>query len=272
MSGGHGFWNAAGGGASNLDDLTDVDTTTTPPTAGQVLAYDDVSGLWLPATISTGDGSGGGYAATSVLVADNPPATAQSINDEFDDASIDAKWSNVYAGIAPTWTERADGMLYLSMAAEGGWNLKSLLQSVPSGDWAVTCMLGPYTAPNQNYVKPGLLILAEGGATQGVYLFGRMWPASMSIRVERLNSFTSFNGVPNSNGTATSLGVNWPLYLRITKASTTYSFEVSGDGTTWMTIWSSTLAFTPTKIGLGGNVENTVHGCGGTFGWFRQTA
>jgi hypothetical protein len=40
-----------------LDDLTDVDTTTAPPTDGQALVYDDGLELWLPGTIS-GGGSG----------------------------------------------------------------------------------------------------------------------------------------------------------------------------------------------------------------------
>lgn len=37
-----------GGGAADLDDLTDVDVTTVAPTAGQVLVFDAVSGLWKP--------------------------------------------------------------------------------------------------------------------------------------------------------------------------------------------------------------------------------
>lgn len=40
-----------GGGATDLDDLTDVDTTTTPPTATDVLAYD--GSLWVPTAAGT---------------------------------------------------------------------------------------------------------------------------------------------------------------------------------------------------------------------------
>jgi hypothetical protein len=41
---------ATGGaaGATKLDDLTDVDTSTTAPTDGQVLKYDAAAGLWKP--------------------------------------------------------------------------------------------------------------------------------------------------------------------------------------------------------------------------------
>lgn len=41
---------------ANLNDLSDVDTTTTPPTDGQALAFDNSSSLWKPKTISGGSG------------------------------------------------------------------------------------------------------------------------------------------------------------------------------------------------------------------------
>jgi hypothetical protein len=44
------------GGASNLDGLTDVDTTTTAPTNGQVLKYDSATSLWKPGTVTGGGG------------------------------------------------------------------------------------------------------------------------------------------------------------------------------------------------------------------------
>lgn len=44
----------SGGGASSIDDLTDVDTTTTPPTNGQVLKYNSGLGLWEPGTDNSG--------------------------------------------------------------------------------------------------------------------------------------------------------------------------------------------------------------------------
>lgn len=46
-------------GSGSIDGLTDVDTSTTPPSDGQSLVYNATSGLWAPATISGGGGSGG---------------------------------------------------------------------------------------------------------------------------------------------------------------------------------------------------------------------
>lgn len=58
----------SGGGATELDDLTDVDLTT-PPTDGQVLTYDDGSETWRAGTIAAG-------AALTVKEADGTPEVA----------------------------------------------------------------------------------------------------------------------------------------------------------------------------------------------------
>lgn len=55
-------WESANtGGATTLDELSDVDTSTTAPTDGQVLAWVDANNQWEPA-----DASGGGGAVDSV--------------------------------------------------------------------------------------------------------------------------------------------------------------------------------------------------------------
>ena len=42
-----------------LDGLTDVDTSTTPPTDQQALLWDDASSLWVPGDVAAGGGGGG---------------------------------------------------------------------------------------------------------------------------------------------------------------------------------------------------------------------
>lgn len=44
---------------AGINLLTDVDTSTTPPTVGQALVWDNVSSLWKPGTVSGGGGGGG---------------------------------------------------------------------------------------------------------------------------------------------------------------------------------------------------------------------
>jgi len=45
---------------ASIDDLNDVDTTTTPPTDAQALIWDNASSLWIPGDVASGGGGGGG--------------------------------------------------------------------------------------------------------------------------------------------------------------------------------------------------------------------
>ena len=51
---------ASGGGASALDDLSDVDTTTAAPTDGQALIWDNANSVWIPGDVAD---SGAGASA-----------------------------------------------------------------------------------------------------------------------------------------------------------------------------------------------------------------
>ncbi len=69
----------ASDGASNLDELTDVDVTTIAPLGGQALIFDDVSGLWKPGTVSGGGGGGTEFLPLTTVTAttyDLPSSTA----------------------------------------------------------------------------------------------------------------------------------------------------------------------------------------------------
>jgi len=61
-----------------LSDLTDVDLTTTPPTDGQVLAYNSGTLTWRPATVTGGGGGGsfnGGTVANPIVINNTTNAT-----------------------------------------------------------------------------------------------------------------------------------------------------------------------------------------------------
>jgi len=71
-------WTTGLGGAASMDDLSDADTTTNPPTDGQVLTWDNASGNWVPE-----DASGGGASAlgdlTDVDTTTTPPVAGQAL-------------------------------------------------------------------------------------------------------------------------------------------------------------------------------------------------
>lgn len=48
------------GGAQSIDELTDVDTSTTGPVEGQALIWDNTGGQWVPGDVATSGGGGRG--------------------------------------------------------------------------------------------------------------------------------------------------------------------------------------------------------------------
>lgn len=53
-------WENAGGGATSIDDLSDVDTSSIVPAEGQALVWNSTDGEWQPGTVSGGGGGGSG--------------------------------------------------------------------------------------------------------------------------------------------------------------------------------------------------------------------
>ena len=65
-------WTPAGGGATTLGGLTDVDTTTVPPSGGEVLYYDASNTSWLPIPYQLGSLNG-------VDLTTTPPTNGQTL-------------------------------------------------------------------------------------------------------------------------------------------------------------------------------------------------
>lgn len=88
-----------------LDGLTDVDTSTTPPTDGQVLAWVDANSKWEPADVDAGGGGGATVLdeLTDVDTSTTPPLAAQVL--AYDGTEwVPVETSGVQMG-SPTWVE-----------------------------------------------------------------------------------------------------------------------------------------------------------------------
>jgi hypothetical protein len=62
-----GFYGVVPPAPVDLDDLTDVDTSSTPPADGQALLWDDGASLWVPGNVAT---TGGSEVGSVLLIAD----------------------------------------------------------------------------------------------------------------------------------------------------------------------------------------------------------
>jgi hypothetical protein len=80
---------SGGGGASTIDDLTDVDTSTTPPTDGQTLVWVDANSQWEPATpASSGVTSVDVIGGTGLTSTGGPITSTGSITVDLDDTAV----------------------------------------------------------------------------------------------------------------------------------------------------------------------------------------
>lgn len=97
-------------GASTLDALSDVDTSTVAPTNGQALVYDLASSLWKPGSVASGGGASSAFVGCSVGGAGQsvPATTFTAINfpsetwdtDAFHSTSTNTSRLTVPAGLS----------------------------------------------------------------------------------------------------------------------------------------------------------------------------
>ena len=94
---------AASGGASSINDLTDVDTSTTPPTTGQVLEWDGTN--WVPSTQAAGG-------VTSIIA-----GSGISVDQATGDVTITATGGGGGGGGGSTGSRLSEGQTASSGAA-----------------------------------------------------------------------------------------------------------------------------------------------------------
>lgn len=74
---GAGVWKPGAAGATTLDALTDVDTSTTAPTDGQALVFG--AGAWKPGTVASGGGGSSGSGGTRYWRRDNADLSSGTV-------------------------------------------------------------------------------------------------------------------------------------------------------------------------------------------------
>ena len=214
-------------------------------------------------TITIAASGGGGSSYQNPI--DEPPATPNAKDDEFDDTSLDAKWSWVNQGTA-TWSEQ-NGFGKISLLS--GYNhSRFIVQNVPTGDFTVTGKFD-LMAPTNSSFNFGLVLYNSSSAKHVI--------AGVCAR-------TTYNGMhvlKMSNTTTFYTDAflrSWHdtlVYIRVRVVGTTYYVDRSVDGDTWTNIFSETVATfmsSITHIGIGYFRNNTEGGSYyGKCHWFRVT-
>lgn len=123
-----------------LDDLTDVDTSSTPPTDGQTLLYDDGASLWVPgdapaATNGLPTGGTDGQVLTKLSSTDYDAdwETPAGGGGGSVTASVRRATGSGMAVNSTTWTDLNTALDLTLAAATGDW-----VTAEPMGAWSTT--------------------------------------------------------------------------------------------------------------------------------------
>lgn len=203
-----------------LDDLNDVDTTTVAPTNGQLLAYDSVSGLWKPKTVSSGS---------------QPWYWAPPVASDFTAASADAT--------LPVMTDDADIGLMINFGTHVTGNIsRHVYKALPSSgtvDWSVIVKLNFNIMSVSNITG----IMAWESAT-GKTLRICQNATTREIRADRTTTMTS--ALTNVAAYSQSTVPEQASWLKISFVASTglYSWQFSTNGKQWNPTTPNTIAAT----------------------------
>lgn len=217
--------------AASLDALTDVDTSTTPPTNGQALVYDLASTLWKPGSVASGGGGGGG---TDYDVSPNPTAN----DDEFKAPTLAPAWSTINTLDVATSNTDLLSHLHLKKNSSTGLALYGLKRAAPATPFIFTAKVSAHQRVG-NYQSVGLCV---GDATGKMYTIFLPKTPTYSDRATLDQAIYSD---ANTRATVAEAYIDpaaggWPEYLRmVVESGTNFDLQYSMDGIIWTTVWAA---------------------------------
>ncbi len=214
-------------------------------------------------TISASGGGGSSYE----FPIDEPPVIPHDKDDEFNDTSLNAKWSWVNQGAA-TWSE-SNGYGKMILPSVTGDNMRVLVQSKPAGDFTMTMKLQKLFTPWNNYFNAGLVMR---DSTSGRLI---MWGLCKRSTFEgahymKFSSPTVFSSEPFLRAFSEF------KYLRCRFVGITVYADFSYDGSNWIQHYSETITsfltgFDQIGIGMFRNNNDGISSYFTQFDWFRVT-
>ena len=137
---------SGGGGATNLDALTDVDLTTTSPTNGDVLTYTSTGTKWIPA-----GAAGGAVTASSVTTFTNKSYDAEGTGNVL----TNVKDSNIKAAAAIAVSKFANGTAHQILATNAAGNGTIWTNPIPLAyDYLISKISTTYYATKSGETVP----------------------------------------------------------------------------------------------------------------------
>ena len=215
---------------------------------------------------------GAAQSGSSVVSVDNPPASPHADNYEFDatSSSLPSGWSWVNQGTS-TYTEANGAGALLQQVKTGTYDWRGIVRNVPAGaSWTATMKIEGMGAtllggsPAVSFIKA--LVLRQSSDGKMIVMSNYR---DNNIYLERWTSATAHSA---SITTTFQPYAQWNVrYWRIRKnSSTSWDFQVSNDGSCWMTMsaaYDASAFLTPDQIGFAA-MSDTVAGTVAAH-WYR---
>lgn len=201
--------------------------------------------------------------------------TAESIDDEFDDETIDGDWTTIVPSGTTTWTETMHAMNYETInqnSSDVGGLVKAHALAV--GEEIETAIQIGYR--DSNYNMSGLMVL-DGNTSTDTGLIFVIYPNATN----GILSVGSYQGTPEAwttNPEGDSLGgaaISSHIRAKLRRdTATTYKFYVSWNhGAVWFelaNIEQTGASFTPSHVGLCASTwGNSTYEAHGRYEYFR---
>jgi hypothetical protein len=215
-------------------------------------------------------GGGGGTTWLDPVPSGNAPGA--TLDDEFDDDSIDGVWTQVTVTGTATWTESKDVLscLFGNQTASDLAVILKPIGALTTGDYIETALRA--MMPVENFTLVGICMTDGTDATSNVVLAETQSNNSFQFQYGTLTNVSTGIGA-NAGNFETVMG--W-MFIRLTYVSAnTWRAEFSPDGVSWagMGFSDGGPTMTPTHIGLlvsswgDTSVEKRV----ATFEYFRTS-
>lgn len=183
-------------------------------------------------------------------------------DDDFS-GTLPSGWAWVNQG-SSTYSQQFGKAIVLGDSSTS--TLNCVVRDIPTETtWTATAKISQTSGP-VNWNRVGLVLQSSSSNKTTYFGLTQGTSSPWSSRVVTISDWT--NPTTFSGGEITSIELKSARYLRIKKNSSTYDFQYSVDGISWMTLSSGRSAFdTYDKIGLA--TSRDASGGAGVFDWFR---
>jgi hypothetical protein len=199
--------------------------------------------------------TGGGGGTFTLYDPDYFPASPTSQSDHFDDASIDGKWTEIDPGNKLTLTESLHHLKF-NVATSSGW--AGVWQTLPAGDFTITAKIRYEVAYNgSNYFNFGIILFDDASANPNTsdwlswtfFTYG----LTLGFQITRYSAYASWSATPYSSSGNVIQYLAPAIYLRVRRNGTTWYFDSSLNGLSWIQVTSLNQAsyYNPPQFGLG---------------------